>query len=251
MKRRIHVDDLRFLGAQFKQAREALGLRRVDVVREAGYQNLEKGCRRLIDIERAEKLEDERVLERFAHVLDLDLELLWAEVDRREDARCAERRRRQKMWVGTLLEHAREQKGWTLQQVVEAAGLSPVEQYARRLERFEAGEYRFPMRDELEALCDALDVPFKIGVHALAKECDFYDRLDAKPRVVARLMPAVYSELSYPGGVTTAEVLAFAAAFSADRGLRVCVTFSGGRSVYLEPDGYRFESWEGPAMYIR
>lgn len=248
---RIHVDDLRFLGDRFKQARRQLGLRRVELVREAGYENINKGCRRILHIERGEPpLADKRVLERFAHVLDLDLEELFDEIRQREEERREEQSKHQKVWLGTLLKRARKQKGWNIEKVVEEAKLSPVDKYAKRLRYFESGEYRFPMMDELEALADALDISGLKALAAFKRECEYYDRLDKKPSIVARLMPAFYNTLSYPEHYDTERILRFAEEFSAKHGFKVCVTLPQNRSVYVEPDGYRFELPQEPTMTI-
>jgi transcriptional regulator with XRE-family HTH domain len=252
MPARIHVDDLRFLGDQFKEARKRLGLRRVELVREAGYQNTNKGCRRILHIERGEPpLADERVLERFAHVLDLDLDQLFEETHEREQKRREEQRERQKMWVGTLLKGAREQKGWSVEEVIEKAELSPADKYETRLERLESGEYRFPMMDELEALSETLDIAGLKAFAAYKKECEYYDRIGKKPSIVARLMPAFYNKVRYPEHFDTDRILRFAEEFSAKHGFKVCVTLPEGHSVYIEPDGHRFESRRSPTMSIR
>ncbi len=252
MPARIHVDDLRFLGDRFKEARKRLGLRRVELVREAGYKNINKGCRRIRHIESGEPpMADRRVFERFAHALDLQLDELFGRIEQREKMRRQEELERHKLWVGTLLNRAREQKGWGVEQTIDKAGLSPAEKYARRLRRFESGEYRFPMDDELEALCEALEIPGLKALYARQKECEYYDRLDKKPRIVARLMPAFYNRVRYPEHFGTDRTLRFAADFSEEHGFRVCVTFSDGRAVYIEPDGYRFESNRQPTMTIR
>ncbi len=251
MPARIHVDDLEFLGDRFKEARERLGLRRVELVREAGYKNTNKGCRRIRHIERGEPpLADERVLRRFAHVLELDLEALWDEVRQRHRARLEAEREGHELWLGGLLRRAREEAGLTVEETIERAGLEPSARFERRLRKFETGEYRFAMQHELEGLCGALDIRELKAFAALQKECEYYDDLDGRPTVVLRLIPAFYTTKTYPDHFTTADVLEFASEFSAEKGLKVCVVFPDKRSVFIERDGYHFETWEPPSMSI-
>jgi hypothetical protein len=64
-------------------------------------------------------------------------------------------------------------------------------------------------------------------------------------------MPAFYNQVSYPDHYDTDQVLRFATDFSAEQGFKVCVTFPDGRSVYIEPNGYHFESKQRPTMTTR
>lgn len=121
-------------------------------------------------------------------MLDLDLDALFDAIGERE-----QERERQKRWLGTLLERAREQGGWSVEQVVEAAGLEPADTYEMRLRRLESGEYRFPMMDELAALCEALEIRQLQAYAAYQRECEYYDRLDGRAQAVVRLMPAFYN----------------------------------------------------------
>ncbi len=251
MPARIHVDDLSFLGHRFKEARERLELSRVELVREAGYKNTNKGCRRIRHIERGDPpLADVRVLRRFAHVLELDLEALWRAVRQRHKARLEAEREAHEVWLGSLLRSAREEAGLTVEETIERAGLEPRGRFERRLRKLETGEYRFAMQDELEGLCGALDIRELRAFAALQKECEYYDDLDGRPTIVLRLVPAFYTTKTYPDHFTAADVLDFAREFSADKGLKVCVVMQDKRSVFIEQGAYHTETWEPPSMSI-
>jgi hypothetical protein len=158
-------------------------------VREAGYKNINKGCRKIRHIERGEA------------------------------------------------------------PLAEEAGLAPTAKHERRLRRMESGECRFPMLDEFEVLTEALDISGPKAFWAYQKECRYYDD-GVAPTIVARLMPAVYNRVSYPKNLSTQDVIEFAMEFSADEGFKVCVTFDDGRALYIEPNGDRSETWQGPSMTI-
>ncbi len=71
------------LGNLFERARGGLGLRIVDVARQAGYANLNKGIRRYANIEDGDDVFPSKIVyQRFATVLGLDeLAILAAMVD--------------------------------------------------------------------------------------------------------------------------------------------------------------------------
>ena len=84
----IHRDELAWLAEQFEQARKEAGLSRKETVLEAGYENMAKGVRRLDNIEEGRrKVPDPRVLDRFAHVLDVDMDRIWRTIRERGEER--------------------------------------------------------------------------------------------------------------------------------------------------------------------
>ena len=240
---RSHVDDLRFIGERFEAARRRVGLSRVELVREAGYENTAKGCRRIRNIERGEATDgDLRTLERFAWVLEIDLDQLEERIEERVEGRRRRELERHPAWLGRMLRSARERSGSSREEVVRAAGLEPVERYARRLERYESAEWRFPADEELEALCGALGVPVATGRATLRQECAYYDELDGQPVVALKGVPGVAVPLEYPRPTCTERVFAFAERRANEEGRQVVTTLADGRSVFFEPGGDRFES---------
>ncbi len=93
----IHRDDLAWLADQFEQARKQAELGREELVREAGYQNITKGLRRLDHIESGDRSSpDPRVLARFADILDSDMASVW------ETIRTRDEKRRREVWEKPL-----------------------------------------------------------------------------------------------------------------------------------------------------
>lgn len=70
--RKKQTEDAPTLADLYRRARSEREMSRKECVCAAGYQNLNKGCRRLCEIERGEvEFPDERVLARFAAALDI------------------------------------------------------------------------------------------------------------------------------------------------------------------------------------
>lgn len=70
--RKKQTEDSPTLADLFRQARNEREMSRKECACAAGYQNVNKGCRRLCEIERGEaEFPDERVLARFAAALDI------------------------------------------------------------------------------------------------------------------------------------------------------------------------------------
>lgn len=87
----IHRDDLAWLSDQLEQARRQAGLDREELVREAGYQNITKGLRRLDHIESGDHSSpNPRVLDRFADVLGIDMASVWQRIRDRDEKRRRE-----------------------------------------------------------------------------------------------------------------------------------------------------------------
>lgn len=152
--------------------------------------------------------------------------------------------------LGRLLQEARKARGWSISETVAAAGLLPQAHFAERLVHIEEGRYRFPTDEELDGLAEALGLEAKNAWGAFDEECTYYDGLPGKPRVVMRLIPAFYSTLRYPDGLSTREILEFAGEKSSTMDRKVCVILQDGKAVYIEPGGERFESERPPYMRL-
>ncbi len=251
MKLPIHSEELDHVAHRFEWARIQLNLRVVEVVREAGYKNTNRGCRRLRAIENASPQNHISVYERFAHVLDIDLDELEEELEEvREDRR---RRIRQDMpprILGTLLEKARRRLELTEPEVIARTDLEPADHYERRFRRLEAGKARFPTAPEIEHFARALSIPAQAIRQAFEKERLVYDRCDDCPHLILRAIPGVAVTLPIPSRRSTKWYLEYADEYASHRRAKVCLVFKDGRSVYINPDGTRSECFEPPYMTI-
>ncbi len=251
MKLPTHKEELDHVAHRFEWARITLNLRVVEVVREAGYENINKGCRRLSAIEDGSPQPHISVYERFAHILDIDLELLQEELEEIREAR--RRRIRQDMpprILGALFEQARRELNLTEEEIVARTELEPTDHYERRLRRLDSGKARFPTDDEIDEFARALSLsPEAIG-RAFEKERRYYDRRDDIPFFILRAIPGVAINLSFPHPMSTKMHLDYATRYAADRKAKVCLVFGDGRSVYINPDGTRSECYEPPHMTI-
>lgn len=236
-------EDVRFLADRFKRARRRAGLSRKACVREAGYTNIAKGLRRLDNLEHPmEPVPDERVLERFAHVLDVDLDSLRRRLREHHRAREMAELERHPLILGTLLGRARESRGLTPDQVARRATTG-----CRSLE---SGDRRFPADDDLRSLCEVLDLSVDRARDARSREFAYYDRMEGRPEAAARLVGAILWGFDHPDGLSTEELVAFSHDLSADKDLPVYVGLQDGRCIHIRPGGERFESFSPPRVQL-
>ena len=224
-----HADDLDLLARCVRAAREEADLDRKGAAREAGYKNMAKGLRRLDKIEAGRGAEP-RVLDRFAHALDLDMEAIGERIDARRENRRYDELHRHPPVLGSLLRRARRERDATVDELADAAGLP-----ASRIERIEAARLRFPTDETLESLCEALELPVDRALQARSTEYAYYDGLDGEPEVGARPMPAVSTIVDHPDGLTAEEVVAWATDYARDHDWRIFVVFPDRRTLYITP----------------
>lgn len=247
MKTPEHTEELDLVAHRFEWARIRLNLRVVEVVLEAGYENENKGCRRLRAIEDADP-QPTPVYPRFAGVLGIDLEELVEELEQQRQQRLE--RHRQQMpprEFGALLESARESAEMTVEQV--AAGTEGVIN-SERCHRLEAGRARLPSDREIEALAEPLGVDTRALRQAASRERKVYDRHDNSPTFVIRAVPGFYVNSPLPQPASTKQHLEYATNFAVEKGFRVCLVFFDGRSVYIEPNRSQSESFDPPSMSV-
>ncbi len=254
---RIEEEDLSYIAHLFESARIKLNLRRVEVVREAGYKNTAKGCRRLKHIEGGEQ-EALPVYERFAHVLDID----WEEV--KEEIRERRRKRREERdqllpprRLGSLLRKARERKELSVEEVIDrvedSTNLSEEarERWERRFRRLESGSARFPSEVELRAFAGALEVPTEGLRCAAIDERAVYDRQRGVPQCIIRAVPGFYVQKKLPQGCSTLDAIDYAENFSDETNLKVCLVFPDRRALYFNPKTGRHENFTPPSMRLK
>lgn len=243
-----HPEDLNHIAHRFQWARIRLNLRVAEVARETGCENIDEGCRSLRAIEDAEP-QPAGIYERFARVLDIDLgELTEALHEKRRHRLEKLRQDLPPRRLGKLLETVLDREEMTVEQ---AAASTTGEVDPNRLHRLVKGRDRLPTDGEIEALAEALDIDPQALRNARMWERDVYDRRGDVPRLIVRAVPGFYvaQPLFEPG--STKEYLDYAARFARDRQTKVCLVFGDGRSVYIDPDGSRHESFESPSMNLR
>ena len=258
MQRPIDRDDLNHLATLFQSTRIRLNLTIIDVVREAGYKNTNKGCRHLRHLERSRELPSDEIYQRFAQVLDIDFTELEADIAaRREARRTIPPQDLPPRILGALLERARQAAGLTHKELTEALGWLPRDIRERRLRRLEAGRDRFPSNTELQELASALSLSIDTLKAARHQEYAHYDNLKKAPKFIFRAMPAIYITQSLPddlnpatASAATAGAIAYAEEFATLRGFNTCLVFPDSRSLYLFPSGSRSESFEPPQMRL-
>ena len=263
---RIEEEDLSYIAHLFKSTRIKLNLRAVEVVREAGYKNTAKGCRRLKHIEGGKKKEAVPVYKRFAHVLDID----WEEF--KEELRERSRKRREE-WdrhlpprrLGSLLRKARERKELSVEEVIDKIDFSdkiPEDadeealeeakvRWRRRLRRLESGSARFPSEVELRAFAGALEVPTEGLRCAAIDERAVYDRQRGVPQCIIRAVPGFYVQKKLPQGCSTLDAIDYAENFSDETNLKVCLVFPDRRALYFNPKTGRHENFTPPSMRLK
>lgn len=251
MKIHIYDNDLGFLGQRFKEARKAAGLRHIEVVREAGYKNINKGCRRIIEIERAERKQTGAVYERFAHVLAMDLEELT-------EALLHERHLVDKEWrenlppaiLGDVLRAARRRAGMDIDEVVHRCGLEGLRTTRSRIARLESGEARFPSWGERYRLADTLSIKQDVLDRAYEEECALYDG-QGTLYALFRAVPTVPAIKRISGGLRTKEAISYARKLASEVGREVIVVFPDFRHLYISSGGSRREKLQPPSRRRR
>lgn len=243
--------ELDHVAHRFEWARLRLNLRIVEVVRETGTQNINKGCRRLRAIENGSP-QPLSIYNSFAPVLDIDLDELHEELeDIREQRRQKIRQDMPPRILGALLEKGRQSLDLVEDEVIARTALEPPEDYVRRFRRLEAGKARFPTDDEIEAFGSVLLISPKAIRRAFEKERRPYDRRDDGPELLLRAIPAVAVRLPIPHNRSTKWYLDYAGEYAEDRQVKVCLVFGDGRSVYINPNGTRIECYQPPHMTLR
>lgn len=151
--------------------------------------------------------------------------------------------------LADLLRERRQARDLRVVEVIEKAGCSTLEEGCDYLRAIERGEVRIPEPTALERFAQALELDEEAVRVALEEELEILHG-PSRPQIIVRLMPAFYTGLEYPEGLSDEEVVEFAAAFSKKRRKRVCVVLSPVRSVYVEPDGRRETKSGAPSMRI-
>lgn len=242
-----HTDDLDLVAHRFEWARIRLNLRVVEVVCEAGFDNVEKGCQKLRDIEDGQP-QPPSIYARFARVLNIDLDKL--EEDLKQQRHERHRRFRQEIpppQLGDLLQSARHKAEMSVEEVASRTqgAVSP-----KRLHRLEGGRDRFPTDDEIEALAAALSIKEEAIRAVYERERRVYDEQDKAPKLVMRALPGFYVNVSLPQPASTKQQLDYAMEYSRELNKKVCLVFTDGRSIYINPDGERSETFDPPSMSI-
>lgn len=251
MSKHLNVEDIEFIARRFKQARDYAELTRLELVQKAGYENIDKGLRRLDRVESGEPpLEPIGVYKRFAEVLPINLARLWDSVKDRIDERAAEKAAEHARWLGPFLKRAREQQGMTVEEVYRKVGEDRDFWSAERLQNLESGTSRFASPGERIRLARVLDVAPVDLENAQRLETEYYDGLEGNPSIVVRLVAACYTTAAYPDDMTTAEILDFARNISGERRLRCCVVLQDTRSVFVNAHNHEFEKFSPPRMRI-
>lgn len=252
MKLPTAKEELDHIAQRFQWARLTLNLRIEEAVGEAGSDDIDDGCQRLRAIENSTPQPDIGTYERFARVLDIDLDELHEELEAlREQRRRTIRQDLPPRILGRLIEAARQKLGLTDTEIVDRTQLAPTKRYERRLRRLEAGKARFPTDDEIEAFAPALSVSTEAMRRAFEEERRVYDRRHDGPRLFMRVMPAVSASVPIPDSRSTKWYLDYADDYARDRAAKVCLVFGDERSVYINPDGTRTERYQPPRMALR
>lgn len=247
MKTPEHDDDLELVAHRFEWARIRLNLNVEDVVREAGYEDIDKGCRRLRNLEDG-KPQPESIYARFGQVLDIDLEQLAEDLEQQRRHRYEkDRQQMPPRELGALLESARDREDLTVEQ---AASRTDEIVSVRRLRRLEGGRDRFPSDAEIEALAQALSVSVEAIRNVCERERRIYDRRGDEPLLIMRAVPGFYTTTPLPQPSSTLQKLQYAQQFAKEKNVSVCLVFPDRRSVYIDPDGNRCESHRPPSMSV-
>lgn len=266
---RIKEEDLSYIAHLFKSTRIKLNLRVVEVVREAGYKNIAKGCRRLRHIERGKEKEAVPVYKRFAQVLDIDWEELKEELrERSRKRRDARDRHLPPPRLGSLLRQARERRELSVEEVIDRIDFSDKipedadeealeealeeakKRWRRRLRRLESGEARFPSEVELRAFAGALKVTTAGLRCAAIDERAVYDKQRGVPECIIRAVPGFYVQKKLPQGCSTLDAIDYAENFSDETNIRVCLIFPDRRALYFNPRTGRHENFRRPSMRL-
>lgn len=252
MKPPTQKEELEHVAHRFRWARLTLNLRVIEVADEAGYTDIDEGCRTLRAIEDGAPQPLIGVYERFAHVLDIDLDDLEAELETlREKRRQKIRQDVPRRILGSLIETSRRRLDLTEEEVIALTQLVPADHYKRRLRRLEAGKARFPTDIETEQFARALRIPPQAIRRAFGKERRIYDRRDDTPELIMHAMPTVGASVPLPDSRSTKWYLDYAEEYARDNEAKVCLVFGDGRSVYIDPDGTRAESYKPPRTALR
>lgn len=152
--------------------------------------------------------------------------------------------------IGRLFHQARKAQGMSFGDVARRAGYRNVAKGANKLVTIERGENPFPRPELRERFAPALGVSADAVFGALCEDFERLDR-DVPPEVIVRMIPGVLMSLKLPDGCTVREAIDLAKQYSAEYNVKVCVTFSNIRGLYIRPDGSSFESYGLPSSTFR
>ena len=151
--------------------------------------------------------------------------------------------------LGEQLRTRRRELGWRPVDIARQGGYLNVNKGVRRYQRIEDGRDIFPDRRVLRRFTAAMGIDDAEAVQAMAEDFCELDR-PVSPKVIVRMMPAIYIPLRLPDGCSREEAEAIATDYARTKNRRVCVTLSRIRGLYIKPDGTRFEAYGLPASTL-
>jgi transcriptional regulator with XRE-family HTH domain len=141
--------------------------------------------------------------------------------------------------LGAYFREQRLQQGLTLGDLAQRAGYSNVSKGCNKIGRF---ELEGTITEELLVrLAEALHIDFATVERLVDQDRQEWEKWASEPvpmQLVARILPAVYSQVPLPADVTTQEQAeAFAREFAKQHGWRCCLVVSRRLSVWIGKGG--------------
>jgi hypothetical protein len=239
------------IAQRLESKRKSLGLNPTDSAEAAGYENLNKGRRRLKHLENADSQRaDKRVLNRFLESLEIDRQVLDTELNSIEQT-TFERRRQSTVLAIALYEKRKELKlsyPDIIAQIDTDDFIHP-----KQIERVET---RFPPLRRLIPLSDALDVSSNELEALLEDEYQTYNQYLESPTIskMIRRPAAGCIDTEDVTHLNTSEIIQRAekkAADLPDAGRPIVVaSLNDHRKVKVTPDADRWEATWEPATYL-
>ncbi len=242
----IHRADLPLVASRFTTARRDQGFSQPELVREAGYRNINKGLRRLRHLESGSpKAPDHRIIERFGYTLGLDLDALATELRhrqrKRQQARQKEAPPQPPRILGALLQKARNRRGLSIPQLVARLDVPHTDRLENRIKHLESGQLRLPTQTELLNLARPLALCPNRLLQARHNEADQIDRTAEPARMVLEVSPVIARSHHryHQGDHPILEFLEHAETLAAREGWPAAIYNNPFPTIYVTPDGTR------------